>query len=70
MPNTPEKMSPRHFIGFWALGGFIVGVMLGTPTPGDLASMIANKIGTGLPFALVGAALGSAVQYFFRSDKK
>ena len=68
--NSPGKMSSRKFIGLWAVGGFILGVILGTPTPGDLGSVVAQKIGTGLPFALVGAALGAAVQYFFRSDRK
>lgn len=68
--NTPEKMSSRKFVGLWTLGGFILGVILGNPTPGDFGSMVSNKIGTGLPFALVGAALGGVVQYFFRSEKK
>jgi hypothetical protein len=67
--SMPQKMSSRKFVGLWALGGCMLGVVLAPSTYGDFASMLAYKVGTGLPFALVGAALGAAVQYCFRSDK-
>lgn len=67
--ETP-RMSGRKFIGIWAVVAFVIGVALGTPTPGDLSSMIANKIGHGVPFALIGALIGAAVQFFFRSTKR
>lgn len=64
-----NAMSARKFVGFWALGGFILGLVLGNPNPGSLSAMIAEKIGVGVTFAVVGAALGAAVNYFFRSQK-
>jgi hypothetical protein len=65
-----RRMSKRKFVGIWAVCGFFIGVALGTPHPGPLSSMLLEKIGHGVPFALVAAILGAVVQYFFRSEDK
>ena len=71
---THEKLSARKFVGIWAVGGFILGVMLAMfkvqSYAGSIGERIAEMIGGGIAFALSGAAIGAAVQYLFRSEKK
>jgi hypothetical protein len=71
---TNEKLSARKFVGIWVAGGFILGVMLAMfkvqSYAGSIGERIAEMIGGGMVYALLGAAIGAAVQYFFRSKKK
>jgi hypothetical protein len=68
--STPTKMSKRKFIGLWAVAGQIFGMLISDQTYGFTGEVVAYKLGTGLPFALVGAAIGALAHYFFRSENK
>ena len=63
-------MSKRKFIGLWAVAGQIFGMLISDQTYGFTGEVVAYKLGTGLPFALVGAAIGALAHYFFRSENK
>jgi hypothetical protein len=67
---TQTKMSKRKFIGLWAVAGQIFGMLISDQTYGFTGEVVAYKLGTGLPFALVGAAIGALAHYFFRSENK
>lgn len=62
-------MSGRKFIGIFAFGGFVIGMALGNSPYGGFTDAMLFKVGQGIPFGLIGAALGGAIQYFFRSGK-
>jgi hypothetical protein len=68
--SAQQKMSKRKFIGLWAVAGQIFGMLISDRTYGFTGEVIAYKLGTGLPFALIGAAIGALAHYFFRSESK
>ena len=68
--STPQKISKRKFIGLWAVAGQIFGMLISDQTYGFTGEVVAYKLGTGLPFALIGAAIGALAHYFFISEKK
>lgn len=68
--STPQKMSKPKFIGLWAVAGQVFGMLVSDRTYGFTSEVVAYKMGTGLPFALIGAAIGALAHYFFRSEPK
>jgi len=68
--STPSKISKRKFIGLWALAGQIFGMLISEQTYGFTREVVAYKLGSGLVFALIGAAIGALAHYFFRSENK
>ncbi len=68
--SIPQKISKRKFIGLWAVAGQIFGMLISDQTYGFTGEVVAYKLGTGLPFALIGAAIGALAHYFFISEKK
>lgn len=68
--STTRKMTKRKFIGLWAIAGQIIGMLISDQTYGFTGEVVAYKLGAGLFFALIGAAIGALAHYFFRSENK
>lgn len=68
--STQPKIPKLKFIGLWAVAGQIFGMVMSDQMYGFTGEVVAYKLGAGLPFALIGAAIGALAHYFFRSGKK
>lgn len=52
-------MSAKQIISACAFVGFVVGMLAWQPSPGD--HMLAERIGAGIPFSIVGAIIGGVI---------